>query len=45
MSKLPQKPALGGNKAPAGGAKAPVGTTGTAKGPDPKHLPREFKYH
>lgn len=33
MSKLPQKPGVG--KAPA---KAPAG--GTAKGTDPKHLPR-----
>lgn len=39
MSKLPQKPGLGG--------KAPVGKTpasgATSKGADPKHLPREFK--
>ena len=44
MSKLPQKPGMTGGKAPTGATKAPTSTANTAKGPDPKHLPREFKY-
>jgi len=43
MSKIPQKPVAGG-KAPTGAPKVPISNTNNAKGPDPKHLPREFKY-
>lgn len=44
MSKLPQKPGMTGAKVPVGTAKTPAANTTTAKGPDSKHLPREFKY-
>jgi hypothetical protein len=43
MSKVPQKP-IPGAKTTAGTTKGPTSTTSTTKGPDPKHLPREFKY-
>lgn len=39
MSKLPQKPGLGAGKT-AGNAKGAGGAGNTAKGNDPKHLPR-----
>ena len=44
MSKIPQKPGMTGGKAPVGTNKALTANSTTAKGPDPKHLPREFKY-
>lgn len=43
MSKAPQKPTPGA-KPTVGTTKAPNSTASNAKGPDPKHLPREFKY-
>lgn len=43
MSKAPQKP-IPGAKTTAGTTKAPTSNATGAKGPDPKHLPREFKY-
>jgi len=43
MSKAPQKP-IPGAKTTAGTTKAPTSNATGGKGPDPKHLPREFKY-
>jgi hypothetical protein len=45
MSKIPSKPGLGAGKATgtAKGPGGPGGPGGSAKGNDPKHLPREFK--
>ncbi len=42
MSKLPQKQPTGPNKGPTGPPKNPI--AGGNNKPDPKHLPREFKY-
>ncbi len=41
----PNQPKPGMTTKPTPGAKVTPGSTGTSnKGPDPKHLPREFKY-
>ena len=39
MSKLPQKPGIGGGKT-TGTTKGTAGAGGNVKGNDPKHLPR-----